>query len=426
MGVLDAGALRWSRWKVNSPEPIAPVLLHPTATRVVQQQWAERVVSPYGSIGRAERHELMARDPYVFLHVTQTSAAGAERTSGSRAGARDEQAASRSQDALGRLLQIGAFGEVRPPGLYAYRLTYRGHRQTAIVGDVDLGGWARGRILPHERIQPQRTAAMADDLERLGVSVSPVALAYRDRPAVDALVRQVTDTAPLLSFCREDALDQQVWSVPEEVARQLCDALADVCTYIVDGHHRVSAALEVWRRRGSGESGGRLLGALFPAGELRVHAFHRVVADLAGRSPGAFLGLLRDVGFTATALADRADPGPSSAGQFAMYLDGRWYAIVDAGAGTAGVDAAVLQQRILGPVLEVDEAGADARLEYLPGVVDAEVLRRRVDATGGVAFALYPPSMSQIMAVVDAGGTFPPKSTYFDPKVRAGIFIRPV
>lgn len=396
-----------------------PPLLRPVATRVVRPEWASRVVSPaYDSVRPEQRVRLMETDPYVFLHVT--------RSPGDHEGMSAGDVGRANAEALDRLLEADLFTEVRPPGLYLYQLRYQGHTQTAVVGDVALAAYADGRIRPHERVRPQRSAMLADHLERIGINSSPIALGYRDDPRIDAIVAAVTSMPPLVDFQREDNLGQTIWALPEEYVDEVVDRLAEVRTYIIDGHHRVTAAYELWERSGHAPDTSHVLGALFPVGQLRVCAFHRRVADLNGHTAASLVQALRDVGFVVDPLAPGTDPNPASPGHYSMYVDHVWYRLAPSTPPATGIDdATALQDLVLGPLLDVDEAGSDARLDYLPGNAGVERLMDITDRDGGVAFALHPVTLHALMEASDRGETLPPKSTYFEPKVRSGVFISP-
>ena len=394
-------------------------LVRQVETRVVRPEWATRVVSPaYDSVRPQQREELMANDPYVFLHVTRSPADGDTMTS--------EELGAANAVALDRLIDADVFTEVAGPGLYLYQLRRGDHVQTAVVADVAVAGFADGRVLPHERVRPQRSALLADHLEQIGVNSSPIALGYRDDANVDQLVATVLETEPLVDFERpEDQLGQSVWVVPDEIASQLVACMADLSTYILDGHHRAAASLQLWDRWGRGDRASRVLCALFPNSQLRVAAFHRRVGDLNGHSVESLLGAIGEMGFAVSPVAEGTAPEPEQPGEFSLYVDHRWYQLVPTVPGDPGFDATTLQQRILEPVLAVDETGADARLEYLPGNQGISVATDAVDDEGGAAFALHPVLFEHLMAVSDAGLTLPPKSTYFEPKVRSGVFVSP-
>ncbi len=394
-------------------------LVRRVATRLVKPEWAARVVSPaYDAVRPAQRAELMAQDPYVFLHVTRSPG---DATDGSSV----EEVTEQNAAALDWLLSEGVFTEVRPPALYVYRLQSGDHHQSAIVADVCLAGVEDGRISPHERVQPHRAEHLTAHVATVSANSSPVALGYQDDPGVDAIVAEVTAGEPLLDFEREDGLHQTVWEVPDERAAALEDLLADKHLYIIDGHHRVAAGAEHWRRSGHPPEQAYVLGALFPTGQLRVSSFHRRVRDLHGHDVASLCDAIAAQDFSVRPLGPDEDPAPPEPGTFGMYVAGSWYQLVAFRRHPAEFDVTLLQERILGPVFGVEEHAPSGRLEYLPGSVGLDHLTDITDRHGGVAFAVHPVQLSQLTAIVDRGQTLPPKSTYFEPKVRSGLFLTP-
>lgn len=391
-------------------------LVRRVRARLVEQDWAERVVSPaYDAMRPEQRADLMAEDPYVFLHVTRSPVGDQD----------PDEVNEENAKALEWLVDQEVFSEVHPPGMFAYRLRTATHEQTGIVADVHLSGLEDGRIGPHERIQPQRAGHLADHLTRVAVHSSPVAFGYEGDPAVDEIIAAVTADEPALVIERGDGLHQSIWPIPEQHIEILEAALSNHRLYIIDGHHRVAAAVESWRRAGNDEPGGWVLGALFPNDQLNVCAFHRRVDDLNGLTPDGLAAAIAAQDFEVRPLADGDDPEPPTPGRFSMYVDGQWYEIKPFRVHPAEFDVTILQERILEPVLGIDEASRGGRLEYLPGAAGLEHLVEVTDRQGGVAFALHPVLLSQLTAVVDKGMTLPPKSTYFEPKVRSGIFLAP-
>lgn len=391
-------------------------LVRRVRARLVEQAWANRVVSPaYDAMRPDQRAELMADDPYVFLHVTKSPAGSDDPEVVNEENAR----------ALEWLLDQQVFSDVHPAAMFVYRLRTADHEQTGIVADVHLSGLEDGRIGPHERIQPQRAGHLADHLTRVGVHSSPVAFGYEGDPRVDEIVADVTASPPDLVIERGDGLHQTIWVVPEPHLAALEAALSAHRLYIIDGHHRVAAAVESWRRTGRDEPGGWVLGAVFPNDQLKVCAFHRRVTDLHGLSSAELVSAIAAQDFEVRPLDDDEDPEPPTPGRFSMYVDGRWYEIKPFRVHPAEFDVTILQDRILGPVLGIDEASKGGRLEYLPGAAGLEHLVAVTDRQGGAAFALHPVLLSQLTAVVDKGMTLPPKSTYFEPKVRSGVFLAP-
>jgi uncharacterized protein (DUF1015 family) len=394
-------------------------LVVPVATRVVLPEWASRVVSPaYDAMRPEQRAELMDTDPFVFLHVTRSPGDVGD-------GASVAEVTEQNAAALQRLLAEPVFSEVRESGLYLYRLRTAVHEQVGIIADISLAGLTDGRIGPHERIQPQRSVHLADHLERVAVHSSPVAFGFEDDESVQVIMDRVVEMDPLLEFARGDGLHQTVWAVPDDDVATITTCLSAHRLYIIDGHHRVAAAAERWGRESRTEASARVLGALFPMGQLRVCAFHRWVADSSGHDVNSLCDAIAAQDFSVRPLDVGEDPEPAGPGHFGMYVEGQWFEIKPFRLHPAEFDATVLQERILQPVLDIDEASRGGRLEYLPGSAGLEQLVTLTDRRGGIAFALHPVLLSQLTAVVDRGQTLPPKSTYFEPKVRSGLFLAP-
>ena len=388
-------------------------LLDRVSAKLVKPEWAERVVSPaYDMLRGAEREKLMDEDPYVFLHVTSAkSSLSAEKRSAANI------------EALKRLFDAGAYSDTLNSALYLYKLSYEGHQQTAIVGDISIEAFEDGRVIPHERTREFRANDLANHLENIGIHSSPVALAYDDDAEVNALIQEAMESKPVLDFCREDNLEQTIWRVPDQIADKLLTLFQDKTTFIVDGHHRVHASHTVWDRSGKSERYGKILGALFSADELKIRSFHRHVSDLNNLTPESLIKRIAEMDFRIEPVKVSESYEPEYAGQFSMFLDDSWYKLSPQRIHPSELDAVILQKRILHPILEVEEEGSDGRLHYLPGTIPLGYLESITQSEGGVAFALHPVSMDQLQAIINRKKTLPPKSTYFEPKVRSGIFI---
>ena len=218
-------------------------------------------------------------------------------------------------------------------------------------------------------------------------------------------------------------IEQKIWSVSDVDASTLIEIMRDKYAYVVDGHHRLSAASEMWIRNGESGSFGKLFAAFFPLSELKISAFHRRVTDMAGHSLDDLYKEIAARDFSLLPIREGEDPQPKASGEFSMYAGGQWTTIKPARIHPSEIDSGLLQRKILSPVFHIDEAGADNRLQYLPGSVGLKHLVDQTDLDGGVAFALHPVPMAQLLSVADRRMTFPPKSTYFQPKVRSGIFL---
>lgn len=341
---------------------------------------------------------------------------------------------------LENLLAQGAFRATENPCLFIYRLRADDHEQVGLVAEVPVDEYDRGVIKKHEYTQTNREDHLVRYNETVGASSSPVCLTYAHHPAIDAVIRECMKDDPVIDFVAEDGVAQSIWRVDDpEVHLRLQRGFAEVGeAYLTDGHHRAAAGSRFTelRRRQNGQHTGDeaynfLLVVLFPDNQIRILAYNRYVRDLNGLSTDAFLDALsRD--FTVERLGDvpAEHAAPAAPREFSMLLAGEWYRLAvdpDAVAGddpVASLDIAILHDRILKPILGIMDVRCDERCESVPGALGMEGLAERCREGGGVAFGCPPMSIQQLMAVADAKLVMPPKSTWFDPKVRSGLFLR--
>jgi uncharacterized protein (DUF1015 family) len=261
-----------------------------------------------------------------------------------------------------------------------------------------------------------------------------VFLTYRDQAAIDRFVSEAKRTAPLYDFTAPDGIRHTVWRV--EHAGELVDDFCRVpCAYVADGHHRTASAVRVGRERRAAnphhtgaEEYNWFLAVLFPASQLRILPYNRCVRDLNGRTVEEFLAELKAGGFV---VEDAGEATPPGLGEVRMYLGAKWRRVAwkpSVGADPiARLDVTVLQERVLGPLLGIDDPRTSKRIEFIGGIRGTGELERRVEDRGegraAVAFSMYPTTVEQLMDIADAGAIMPPKSTWFEPKLRSGLFI---
>ena len=407
--------------------------LRPFAAWVVDPAWAGEVVSPaYDSLTPRERHDFAQAHPRSYLNAMRAL----EEFPADRRPTLDALLAGNAE-ALGRFLAQGYFRRHAEPCLYLYRMESDEGVQTGVVGEVPVEEYRRGLLKKHENTRPDREDRLARYLYTVGAASSPVSLAYRQDEAIDVIVAAETAHPPVLVYDAEDGVRHSVWRMEDgSRSARLAEAFAAIpCAYLTDGHHRcaASARYAATRQSESSEHSGEeacnfILAALFPHDQLRIQPFNRCVRDLGRIGPDAFLEALNDAFEVAS-----IESGPlrsDEAGRFAMRLDERSYSlrarpgiVPDDPAGS--LDVNVLQERILRPLLGIADPRSDARLDYRPGEFDASSLERLREEGWRLAFATCPPSIEALMAVADAGGTMPPKSTFFVPKLRSGIFVCP-
>lgn len=307
--------------------------------------------------------------------------------------------------------------EDSPRAFYVYRMRHGSDDHLGVVADVRLAAFAAGDVRGHESVEPHRVEALVRYYADQPARSEPVALLHAHRPSATRRVEDACRGRPLLHFQGPDGLEHTVWRVTgDEETTELAAALGHGVHYIADGHHRVAARLRAWERAGK-PAGAGVLCVLFPMDGLTMAAFHRRVsgpvnaAVLLDAASGHFVVRRVPVGHQTNGIG--------------VYVAGCWYDLTSAGArpeGSAGLDASVLQARLLGPVLGISGPG-HPRLEVIPDNVPLQHPTARCDDDGGALFVLRPPSLRALTRIADLGQEMPPKTTYFAPKPYAGIFL---
>lgn len=359
----------------------------------------------------------------------------------------------KARELLDARVSEGVFVDDETPCFYLYRLTMDGRAQTGFVSCCAIDEYLNGTIKRHENTRAEKELDRIRHIDALDAQTGPIFLAYRQTAELRALAEQVCAGEALYDFEAPDGVRHTVWRVaaPELVAATEAAFSQVACAYIADGHHRAASAVKVGlaRREAAHERGegasvdgvcvthpyDLFMSVLFPAEELAILPYQRVVHDLgvdaatgAPRTPQRFLADICAAGFCVQASDEPVQP--CERGVFGMYLAGGWWHIhapeLDAQQASdpvALLDASVLQDRLLAPVLGIDDPRTDDRIEFVGGIRGLDELERRASDTGGVAFSLRPTSMDELLAVADAGLLMPPKSTWFEPKLRSGLFI---
>lgn len=414
----------------------------PLAVRIVQQEWADQVPSPaHDALTPEERRAFLTANPNSYLAVTRSpedaSIDGGFLDGGLVDGGVQPNAVDllhEGRRALDHLLDLGAFSSAHPPRFYVYRLESKGHRQTGLVGGIALDDYRSSTLRVHEQVQVDRTAHLAQHLGVVGAQSSPIAVAFRPNPVIEHVVEAVTTSSePSLTAIGDDGLAQRVWPVkdPTQIAK-ISEALAGQPTFLVDGHHRAAAALAYDDAVGT-QGSAQILVAAFPSDQLLNRAFHRVIV---GRSLDNVLTAIGDrlghreiiVSTSADAtLTERADD------EIVLAGGGRWVALrlpkqggEDASSLLADLDPVRMEDQLLRGVLGIDATAGEDHLRYRPGNIDLVEIARATSAEGSVLCVSRPVPVEVVLAAADARLVMPPKSTYFEPKVRSGVFVRSI
>lgn len=402
-------------------------LIRPFAALRPRQDTAGAVIAPpYDVVDVDEARSLASGRPESFLHISRPEIdlpPGTDPYS-------DEVYAAGSRN-LGQLIDRQILEREASDCYYVYRMQDRDHSQTGIALAASVAAYEAGRIHRHELTRPDKENDRVRNIEALNAQTGPVMLAYKADHAVDDLLAEASASAPLLEARGQHDVVHTIWRIDsaDNVAAltRAVEALGEL--YIADGHHRSAAAARVAadRRRGSTSPGAAseyFLSVAFPDDQMRIFDYNRVVRDLNGLSADA---LLAAAGRTFDVEPADTRARPDSAGHFGLYLDGRWYRLRARASDAASdpverLDVRILHRDLIEPILGISDPRTDPRIDFVGGVRGLEALENRVDSgRAAAAFALYPTSLRELMAVADAGLLMPPKSTWFEPKLADGL-----
>ena len=385
---------------------------------------ASRVASvPYDVVNADEARALAAQQPLSFLHVTRSEIDLPPDTPPYENLVYEQ--AVRNLEALKRSAPLVLEVE---PALYLYRLRMCWHDQTGVAGCFSVDEYEAGSIRKHEKTRRDKEDDRTRHILELRAQTGVVFLAHRASSVVDDVVSRVTFGPPLYDIEAPDDVRHQIWRVTGSEQQALVDAFAaSPLQYIADGHHRAASAAraraELRARGGRTTDADRFIAVTFPDTQVQILAYNRTVKDLAGQTPESLIGAIR----ASEIIVSPGSAVPSRAGLVSMFLGDKWYSIelppASAGAPRSEtLDVEVLQRRILEPFLKVGDPRTDKRIDFVGGIRGTDELERLVRShRAAVAFSMYPVSMADLMAIADAGGIMPPKSTWFEPKLRDGL-----
>jgi uncharacterized protein (DUF1015 family) len=402
--------------------------LHPFRAVRPVPQLAERVAAvPYDVVNRAEAAALAEGNPYSFLHVGRSDI-----DLPADVDPHDPRIYARAREALDRLQAEGTLIREATPSLYLYRQVMDGRAQTGIVGCVHIDDYEHDIIRKHEKTRPDKEDDRTRHVLTLRANAEPVFLTYRGRPEIEALTAPLLATPPLYDFTAPDGVRHTAWRITDP--GPFLEAFRGVPhAYVADGHHRSASAWRAGRElrnapvqhRGDGEYNW-FLAVLFPAEQLRILPYNRVVRDLGNLEPSDVLARLSRLGH----LVPTDEPAPTRPASFGIFVKNAWYrldldeATIDRTDPIGSLDVSLLQERVLGPILGIGDPRTDKRIDFVGGIRGTAELERRVrSGEMAIAFSLYPTTLDQLMAVSDTGQIMPPKSTWFEPKLRSGLFV---
>ncbi len=405
-----------------------PLIRPFTGLRPRPEHAAAVAAPPYDVLSSDEARVRAAGKPYSFLHISK-----AEIDLPPDVDHYAPEVYAKSAANLKALIDAGVLTRDAAPCYYAYRLTMGGHTQTGLIAAASVADYDSNRIRKHEFTRPDKEDDRVRQIEALNAQTGPVLLAHPDCAEAEALIDAATRGTPVADLTADDGIRHTVWLIDDSAAIERISAAIGALPnlYIADGHHRSAAASRVAAaRRGqaqakASDSAEYFLAVIFPARQMRIMDYNRVVRDLNGLSVAAFL---EAVGERCTLAKANAAVSPERTGTFGMYLAGSWYhlairpELVPLADPVRRLDVSVLSEQILTPILGIADLRRDTRIDFVGGIRGLAELERRVNSGEmAVAFAMHPTQMSELMSVADAGEVMPPKSTWFEPKLADGL-----
>lgn len=393
---------------------------------------ADRIAAlPYDVYNREEACIEVKKEPHSFLKIDR-----AETQFDNSVDTYDDRVYEKARETLDEMIADGSFLMDEKPCFYVYELTMNGRSQTGIVACSSIDDYVNGAIRKHENTREEKEIDRINHVDRTNAQTGPIFLVYRSVEEINRIVRKEKEKTPVYDFTSPDGITHRAWVISDSnVIEKMEQAFAAVpTTYIADGHHRCASAVKVGLKRRKEhpdytgqEEFNRFLSVLFPDDQLYIMPYNRVVKDLAGMTKEEFLEAVRKAGFTVSYLGDTPF-APEEKGTFGMYLNDGWYRltadkslVVDD--PVEGLDVSILQNNLLRPILKIADPRTDKRIDFVGGIRGLSELEKRVAEDCTVAFSMYATSIQELLDVADAGLLMPPKSTWFEPKLRSGLFI---
>jgi uncharacterized protein (DUF1015 family) len=400
------------------------------AVRPPAEQVQQVASVPYDVVNTEEARALADDNPLSFLHVSRPEIDLPEGTD-----PYSDAVYRKAVENYEKLNKSCPLVTEEEPSIYLYRLIMGEHEQIGVVACCSIDEYDNNTIRKHERTRPDKEDDRTRHMLMLSAQTGPVFLTYHARREIDTMIMETTMANALFNFTASDGIQHTIWRVPDPV--RFVQAFREVPSlYIADGHHRAASASRAraeLKAQSFGHTGDEdynfFLAVLFPDDQLQILPYNRVVKDLNGMSQEEFLSRVRE----SFDVSENAKPAPAARGNWSMYLDGHWYGLslrVDATVpmGTvASLDVSLLQDRLLDPVLVIKDVRTDKRIDFIGGLRGTDELERLVDeGKVAVAFSLCATTVEELMRVSDAGGVMPPKSTWFEPKLRDGLLIHAI
>ena len=394
----------------------------------------ERIAAlPYDVYNRAEACEVVKKNPESFLAIDR-----AETQFGEEVDTYADCVYEKADQMLREKILEGKFVQDPTPCFYLYELTMDGNSQTGVVGCASIDDYRNNVIKKHENTRADKEEDRIRHVDTCSMQTGPIFLAYRAKEDLKEKIGELKKQAPVYDFVSEDGIGHRVWVIDNNSdVSMIEEAFGKIpAIYIADGHHRCASAVKVGLKRREQypdytgeEEFNYFLSVIFPDEELRILDYNRVVKDLNGLDATAFLTRIGE--YFTVEKKGQAPYRPTKKGMFGMYLEDEWYSLVakekiKSEDAVEGLDVSLLQNYLLDPILGIKDPKTDKRIDFVGGIRGLGELERRVHTDMKVAFAMYPTSIAELFAVADAGRLMPPKSTWFEPKLRSGLFLHEI
>ena len=398
------------------------------------QGMEERIAAlPYDVYNRAEACEVVKKNPESFLAVDR-----AETQFGEEVDTYADCVYEKADQMLREKIQEGKFVQDPTPCFYLYELMMDGHSQTGVVGCASIDDYRNNVIKKHENTRADKEEDRIRHVDTCSMQTGPIFLAYRAKEDLKEKIGELKKQAPVYDFVSEDGIGHRVWVIDNDTdVAMIEEAFGKIpAIYIADGHHRCASAVKVGLKRREQypdytgeEEFNYFLSVIFPDEELRILDYNRVVKDLNGMDAATFLTRIEE--YFAVEKKGQSPYRPTEKGTFGMYLEDEWYCLsakeeIKSEDAVEGLDVSLLQNDLLDPILGIMDPKTDKRIDFVGGIRGLGELERRVHTDMKVAFSMYPTSIAELFAVADAGRLMPPKSTWFEPKLRSGLFLHEI
>lgn len=398
------------------------------------QGMEERIAAlPYDVYNRAEACEVVKKNPESFLAVDR-----AETQFGEEVDTYADCVYEKADQMLREKILEGKFVQDPTPCFYLYELTMDGHSQTGVVGCASIDDYRNNVIKKHENTRADKEEDRIRHVDTCSMQTGPIFLAYRAKEDLKEKIGELKKQAPVYDFVSEDGIGHRVWVIDNDSdVAMIEEAFGKIpAIYIADGHHRCASAVKVGLKRREQypdytgeEEFNYFLSVIFPDEELRILDYNRVVKDLNGMDAATFLTRIEE--YFAVEKKGQSPYRPMEKGTFGMYLENEWYGLsakeeIKSEDAVEGLDVSLLQNDLLDPILGIMDPKTDKRIDFVGGIRGLGELERRVHTDMKVAFSMYPTSIAELFAVADAGRLMPPKSTWFEPKLRSGLFLHEI